>query len=99
MKRPAAAVGRNRQPIAAVLGEVLPEGGLVLEVASGTGEHAVHFDARHSIAELDCRLGERRRASQRGQQPQHRQESCQALFLFETHILIAPVPGYGIAVR
>ena len=43
MKRHAPAVGRNRDPIAAVLGEELPEGGLVLEVASGTGEHAVHF--------------------------------------------------------
>jgi hypothetical protein len=34
---------RNRQPIAEVLREWLPERGLVLEVASGTGEHAVYF--------------------------------------------------------
>jgi SAM-dependent methyltransferase len=43
MKRHAPAAGRNREPIAAVLAEELPEAGLVLEVASGTGEHAVHF--------------------------------------------------------
>jgi len=43
MKRHAPATGRNREPIAAVLSEELPESGLVLEVASGTGEHAVHF--------------------------------------------------------
>ena len=37
---------RNREPIAAVLAEWLPETGLVLEVASGSGEHAVYF-AQH----------------------------------------------------
>ena len=34
---------RNREPITEVLREWLPDRGLVLEVASGTGEHAVHF--------------------------------------------------------
>jgi hypothetical protein len=43
MKRHAPAAGRNREPIAAVLTEELPSAGLVLEIASGTGEHAVHF--------------------------------------------------------
>ena len=43
MKRHAPATGRNREPIAAVLTEELQAAGLVLEVASGTGEHAVHF--------------------------------------------------------
>jgi SAM-dependent methyltransferase len=38
-----AAAGRNREPILAVLREVLPRDGTVLEIASGTGEHAVHF--------------------------------------------------------
>lgn len=43
MKRSAPATGRNREPIAAVLREVLPERGTLLEIASGTGEHAAYF--------------------------------------------------------
>lgn len=39
----APAVQRNREPLRDVLAEVLPASGLVLEVASGTGEHAVFF--------------------------------------------------------
>jgi hypothetical protein len=51
MKRQAPAAARNRDPIAAVLAEELPASGLVLEVASGTGEHAVHFaDAFPALA-------------------------------------------------
>jgi cyclopropane fatty-acyl-phospholipid synthase-like methyltransferase len=42
-KRESPAAQRNRAPIAQVLAEELPERGLVLEIASGTGEHAVHF--------------------------------------------------------
>lgn len=42
-RRSAPAALRNREPIAEVLADWLPERGLVLEVASGTGEHAVHF--------------------------------------------------------
>ncbi len=34
---------RNRDPILEVLTQVLPQGAKVLEIASGTGEHAVHF--------------------------------------------------------
>lgn len=36
------AAARNRDPILAVLRRVLPPHGLVLEIACGTGEHAVH---------------------------------------------------------
>ena len=34
---------RNREPIANILSQVLPQSGLVLEVGSGTGEHTIHF--------------------------------------------------------
>ncbi len=44
-KRFAPATQRNRDPIVSVLREVLPEKGQVLEIASGTGEHIVHFAA------------------------------------------------------
>ena len=41
--RSAPTVLRNREPIAEVLRDWLPSSGLVLEVASGTGEHAAYF--------------------------------------------------------
>jgi len=50
-QRSAPAALRNREPIAEVLAEWLPASGLVLEVASGTGEHAVYFAER--FPELD----------------------------------------------
>ena len=46
MKKQAPAAARNRDPIAQVLAAELPKEGSVLEIASGTGEHAVHFAAR-----------------------------------------------------
>lgn len=73
MKQHAPATERNRDPIAAVLAEELPDSGLVLEIASGTGEHAVYFapkfpgvvwqpsdpdqDAQHSIAAWRAEAG------------------------------------------
>jgi SAM-dependent methyltransferase len=42
-RRFAPATERNRDPIAQVLRGVLPAEGRVLELASGTGEHGVHF--------------------------------------------------------
>lgn len=55
------ATQRNREPILAVLREVLPEGGTVLELASGSGQHVAHFAAalpnlRWQPTDLDTRL-------------------------------------------
>lgn len=44
-KRHAPATLRNRDAIVAVLADWLPATGTMLEVASGSGEHAVHFAA------------------------------------------------------
>jgi SAM-dependent methyltransferase len=46
MRRVAAAADRNKVFIAEVLERVLPPSGLVLEVASGTGQHAVFLAER-----------------------------------------------------
>jgi hypothetical protein len=43
MKQYAPATQRNREAILEVLQRVLPQSGTILEVASGTGEHAVFF--------------------------------------------------------
>ena len=40
------ATARNREPIADVLSDWLPASGTVLEIASGSGEHAVAFQTR-----------------------------------------------------
>ena len=45
-RRSAPAALRNRDPIADVLADWLPQRGVVLEIASGTGEHVVHFAER-----------------------------------------------------
>jgi SAM-dependent methyltransferase len=48
MNRPAIsapAAARNREPILGVLRDFLPRPALVLEIASGTGEHAVWFSS------------------------------------------------------
>jgi SAM-dependent methyltransferase len=46
VRRSAPAALRNREPIAEVLSAWLPATGLVLEIASGTGEHAAFFAER-----------------------------------------------------
>jgi hypothetical protein len=60
-KRHAPATLRNRAPIESILRELLPQRGIVLEIASGSGEHAVHFAAafpgitwQPSDADPDC---------------------------------------------
>ncbi|NRD90219.1 SAM-dependent methyltransferase [Sphingopyxis sp. BSNA05] len=42
-QRHAPATLRNRDAIVAVLRDILPDQGTILEIASGTGEHAVYF--------------------------------------------------------
>ncbi len=42
-RRSSPAAARNRDPILAVLTRHLPQRGLVLEIASGSGEHITHF--------------------------------------------------------
>jgi SAM-dependent methyltransferase len=51
MKRTAPAALRNREPIAAALDEFLPLRGTVLELGSGTGEHAVFLARRFPALE------------------------------------------------
>ena len=50
-RRSAPAAVRNREPIAEVLADWLPSQGLVLEIASGTGEHAAFFAERFPALE------------------------------------------------
>lgn len=50
-RRSAPAALRNREPIAEVLADWLPDSGTVLEIASGTGEHGCFFAQR--FAHLD----------------------------------------------
>tara|TARA_A100001391_G_scaffold181042_1_gene146796 strand:- start:2101 stop:2694 length:594 start_codon:yes stop_codon:yes gene_type:complete len=46
LKRHAPATARNSEPLAEILAAELPQNGLVLEIASGTGEHAVFMAKR-----------------------------------------------------
>lgn len=43
VRKHAPATVRNREAITAVLTDVLPVSGLILEIASGSGEHVAHF--------------------------------------------------------
>lgn len=60
MKEHAPSAERNRHDILPVLARVLPSKGLILEIASGSGQHAVHFaphfpDARWQPTDRDER--------------------------------------------
>jgi hypothetical protein len=48
-RRYAPSAARNRDPIRGVLKRYLPKRGLVLEIASGTGEHITHFAKTSSL--------------------------------------------------
>lgn len=48
-RRYAPSAARNRDPILAVLRGYMPKRGLVLEIASGTGEHIAHFAKASSV--------------------------------------------------
>lgn len=48
----APATARNREPILTVLDRIVPSGARVLEIASGTGEHAAVFASRLAIASI-----------------------------------------------
>jgi len=50
-QRSAPAALRNREPIADVLADWLPASGLVLEIASGSGEHVIFFAERFPALE------------------------------------------------
>jgi len=49
-RRSAPAAARNREPILEVLGRFVREGDHVLEIASGTGEHAIYLAQRLPVA-------------------------------------------------
>jgi SAM-dependent methyltransferase len=53
----APSTARNRDPILAVLRRILPASGLVLEIASGTGEHVAHF--ARALPDLDWQPSDR----------------------------------------
>ncbi len=42
-RRYSPAVARNREPILSILRDEVPNEGMILEIGSGSGEHAVHF--------------------------------------------------------
>lgn len=50
VRRFAPATARNREPILEVLARVVPDGARVLEIASGSGEHAVFLSERLPVA-------------------------------------------------
>jgi len=50
MKQHASSTERNRDDILGVLRKVLPARGTILEIASGSGQHAVHFAPHFPVA-------------------------------------------------
>ncbi len=52
MKQYSPACERNQEPILTVLRDILPEQGLVLEIGSGTGQHAAFFASQFPKPDL-----------------------------------------------
>lgn len=89
MKKHAPATLRNRDAILAVLREELPEEGTVLEIASGSGEHAVFFAAHlPGIAWLATDVDAQALASIREYRSEYAGEN-----LLEPVLLNAQAPG------
>jgi len=93
-KRHSDACERNKDPILEVLRDVLPEAPRVLEIGSGTGQHAVYFarhldDAEWQPADRPGRLESVRARRRKADLPNLRKPI--ALDLFDEHWDVEPV--------
>ena len=96
-KLTAPAAERNKEPILAVLQEYLPKTGTVLEVASGTGQHAAYFAPR--LAPLKWLPSEADKAQLASIKAWRADLACESLLApIELDVLTTPVPLESIPV-